>query len=507
MTWGHRLIALVLALAAPATAQAQDLTREEQRAAEVLMRTEELLEAGRNEEAERNARLIIESRPFQSFRPEIQVAALQIYGAMLTEQLPARCSDILPVADRLLATQPQDAETNNYSHYLAFWSAYVCDDDERAARTIASTVQRTPSLLAELPDYAVVAMALNLNDAATLSHFVNGSWRPSDPATDLSLIRLRLTRLHLRAGNLDQAREAAQDLIDGGDASARAIVVLLVDKEFDPITRTDPTTYNYDRILERQLSNLEARAIAAPDSLSLQIQRAEALYVRNRLPEALAVADAALARIANSTEQSPAFSDQADQLNWLHDQRGTIINAMGSPEEGLAALQQGIEAGEDGKSDNVSQLLNRSAELVRHGRPTEALEHVDRLNLPLTSPYGRMVALRVQACAFSQLGNEQRMRGVLDQLSARAEDSHVQVEIAATCANDLDLAARMLIAQLQSEDHTSVLIRLQRFTGEEPRTDHERTMHQREGVLRARPDVIAAVERIARIETFSTRAP
>jgi len=193
-------------------------------------------------------------------------------------------------------------------------------------------------------------------------------------------------------------------------------------------------------------------------------------------------------------------------VNWLHDERSTIIDAMGRPEDSLAAMQQGIEAGERG-GDNVSQLLNRSAELVRFGRPAEALEHVERLNLAQTSPYGQMVALRVKACAQSALGDTAAMRTTLSQMRDREDDSLIQVREAALCANDLDWAARTFIQELRSDNRTSAVLGLQDYLDDEPRTEHARLMEERRQAVYARGDVSAVIDRIARRQSFPIRAP
>lgn len=501
-----RFLTLIAALVLVQTAYAQPLNADERRAAEAMANVGALVDNGEIEEAARIVRGVVDARYFRSMRPDMQAAALQMAAGFLLDELPAQCGEALPLTDRLLATRPQAPALQEGQWRVALWASYLCNDDERIRTAITGAVRSAPDLLTQLPDELVLEGAGEVTDAATLSHFVDGRWQPKDPAYDLSYLRLRLTRLYLRAGDVSRAREAAQGLVTGSGSGTSSLILLLVEKEFDPVTQADTQTFDFDTIMAWQFNNLQARAAATPDSLALQIQLGRALLDRNRPQEALDVTDAALARVTASAAEAPAFTDQADQVNWLHDLRSTIIEVMGNPEDALAAMQQGVEAGERG-SDNVSQLLNRSADLVRFGRPAEALEHIERLNLAATSPYGQMVALRVKACAQGALGDTAAMRTTLSQIRRREEDSFLQVREAALCANDLDWAARTFIHELQSDNRGNAVLSLQRYLDDEPKTAHEQLIEGRRQAMYARRDVAAAIDRIARRQTFAIREP
>lgn len=509
MKW---LVAAAAILLTATTAAAQNryppLTNAEREAADTLRSVaNEYNEDSDFEAAERTIRRVIATRGFSGFRPELQELAYRQLAYVLIARETVPCDEAIPLAARLAESTVDDARGGRMDWAIYMAAADRCDDDDHLATAVAGAVRNQPALFAGMPDQTVLQALRNIEDRTTLAHFVNGGWRPQDPATDLSWQRLRLTRLHLRANDVAAASEVAQALTTNGRADAHAIILLLVEKEFDRVTQADPETFDFEAIQRWQLRNLETSAAAEPNNLNLQTQWVEALLVANRLDDALAAADAAIARIDASTSTSLAFTDQEEQANWMHDARGRVLRARGSHEEALAALQRGVESGERGHQ-NVSQLLNRAGDLIDLGRGAEALRATADMDEAFASPYGEMVRLSIRVCGYAQTGNDARMRSTLDEMRAREADSLLQVYSAALCANETDLAARTLVRILADPDERIFpLLSLQNFIGEEPITEHQRLMIERTNALHARPDVRAAIDRVARIQSFPARSP
>lgn len=501
------LVALTLTTNASAQSSPAPLTAVERSAVETMRQVGEAAVDGDLAEAERLARGIIAQRSFRQMRPEFQAMVQRQLAAILIYDGASNCPESLPLIERLARTSANDAQFDSSDWWLFLTAAEVCDDDARLSNALGEIVRRHPERLADRQDDAVLRLAGSSDDAQTLAYFAHGGWIPSDPATDRSHLRLRLTRAYLRAGDIDAARETAQSLVVNGLGDWRSIVILLVEKEFDPITQADPETFNLDAILAWQFHSIETAAAAHPDSLALQIAHIQTLYAANRLDEALAVADAAVARIAASPAGMPAFADQDQQANWLHDRRASVLEAQGSPEEALAAMQAGVETGERGLS-NVSQTLNRAADLVRLGRGAEALEAIAAVPSTRQSKYGQMVALRIRTCALAQVGDTAGMRASLREMRARAEDSLLQMRGAAICANDSNLAAQATIRMLRDpEDRYAAVVAMQDFIGGDPVTEYEQAIAARGRAINARRDVRAAIDRVTRIQSFAIRAP
>ncbi len=457
-------------------------------------------------EAANRLRTLMRARDFQALNSQLQASARRVFLVALLRQTPASCSEALPLSDRLTQEASQNREMRALDLTLAFWIGAACDDQRRTDNALIVIATTRPDVLTELDENAVFQSAIKSRNVEMLSHLVDGAWRPSSSSTDLSPLRLVLIRLYLRQHDLPRAREVAQSMIVSGSSGIASVVVLLVDKEFDEITTADPGMYDFDQVLDWQMRNAQSAA-ADPNSLSAQNSLAEALTVRNRLPEALAVVDAAIARMNAAPPETPAFTDQEMQANWTHERRANILAYMNDREAALAALQAGVEQGEGGGA-NVSQLLNRAADLVALNRGAEALQAIDAYDPSNASPYGQMVALRVRACALAQTGDRDGMNAVITQMRARQQDSLMQVRDAALCADNLDLAAQTLIREMQDPyERAATVVGLQQFTDDDPLTEHEREMQTRSNTLLARADVQAAINRVIRRRSFNIRRP
>jgi hypothetical protein len=274
------------------------------------------------------------------------------------------------------------------------------------------------------------------------------------------------------------------------------LVLLTVDRTFDPIINADPAAFSFDAMLARQLENASRDVSSAPDKLELVNVLAEALLNRGRHQEALIVINNAFASIRSRRSGAPPFVDLERSLNWAHDIRARILDIQGKRDESLAEMQEGSRASEDGRA-NISQTLNYASFLVHGRRPEEALKVLDSVPAGRGSRYGRSVARMLRVCAHAQQRDEERMRKALDELVAHAEDSLTMLREAAVCAGDLDLAAATFVRQLEHPvDRREALLSVQTFLGEEPGG------RGIEPAVINRPQVLAAISRIARRETF-----
>lgn len=494
---------LVVAVSAAAWAQ-PETTTPEQRAIAVLQQAANIDDD--LPQVERLARTVIAEPDFRRFAPNTRQFANRLLAFALVHQ--RRCQEAAPVLDALIADPGSSHGEDGWDFRMSFSAAAQCHDDARANAALIALMS-VPNGLDALDPWTVASYAGRSRNLTLLTFLVGGAWTPNEPTFDLSSLRLALVRAYIAHHDIERAREAAQALVLNSSSDLGSIVLLFSEKEFDPVIAADPQTFDVNAILDWQLRNVQAAANGAPDKLELLNNLIEALYYRNRLDEALAMADAALLRASAASADQPAFVDAADQLNWTHDLRARIREAKGDTDEALAAYQQGAEAGEAGESDNISQRLNRAATLVAIGRAADAVRELENVNMTNASPYGGMVLRRVRVCAYAQVGDAAHTREALADAEAHADGSLFQMHVAALCANDLDLAARTYIRELSDPDSRRMaIIGLQTFLGDDDNpTDYSRMLHERGQAMRARADVRRAMDRVTHVGSFPIREP
>lgn len=452
--------------------------------------------AARNyQEAERLAREL-EANPGDDARAdERRFYARQLLGNALLRQ--RRCPETLAVADQNTRTYAESSD----AWALAFSANFQCEQYPRAAEVLATLARMSPDRLSYFTDHAITVTAQWSTDPALLGYLVHGGWTPHERTTDLSNVRLSLIAALLARNDLAQAQQIAQGLVLNASTDLGALVLLFSDRRFERVIAADPETFSFEEIISWQLSNARAAAAAEPNRSMAVYTFAEVLLDHGRYDEALALVDDALARPSD-------FPDIDEGRPWLLDTRASIMEAKGDVSAAMEALRAGAETPE-GAQPNVSQRLNYASMLVDYDRPAEALAQLEGFNPVNASGYGRMVMLRVLVCAHAALGDEANMRARLTQAIASQDSSLRQVYSMALCANDLDLAARTLIARLDHPtERRGVITGLQDYLPDpSPETEASRTRTERIAAVRERRDVARALRRAANVRSFPIRQP
>jgi tetratricopeptide (TPR) repeat protein len=453
------------------------------------------LDAGDEAGAIQRAQVLLNGNSYTSLSATDQHAVLLLI-ARARSRVPG-CDVSLPEARR--AAEAANEDPRMWSTYLAQTSA--CGEYENAAPILRVLTDRFPQAAAGLND-SEVATIVPYADEASLRFLLGPGW--SHPATlDLSFLRIALMRRLLAGNNVHDASAIAHDMAANGRSDAGALVEFLSDRTFDRVVATDPAAFTFDAMSARQLANSEQDAATAPGKLQLVNTLAQNLLNRGRLPEASAVIEDALARQREGGSAHPTFSDEADNLNWTFDLYAHILRLEGRSDEALRAMQQGGQHGEgEGRTANVSQILNGIGLLIDSGRPQRALADLNRFDLRLASPYGRAVARQLRVCALADIGDEAAMRTSLADAVAHKSDSLVVLRSTAICAHDWDLAAATFLEQLADPaGRHDALISVQRY----PNYDPQQIYALRE--LLGRPYVQAALEREARQGAFAVLRP
>ena len=190
--------------------------------------------------------------------------------------------------------------------------------------------------------------------------------------------------------------------------------------------------------------------------------------------------------------------DAGEELAWTMDYRARALAQLGRFDEAVAQLRAAAERPEYG-APNVSQSINLAGLLADLGRGAEAEAIVAQVMARGLSPYGRMQAEAVRACARTGPAAE-----ALAYLREHQADAPAALQDALICEGDLQAAARLYIERLSDPDRrTSALAELQDYATPPVMTPLQQAAIRRREQLRRRPDVQAAIARVGRIEHYN----
>ena len=311
-----------------------------------------------------------------------------------------------------------------------------------------------------------------------------------EPLTRTEWLRVEHARLLLARGRVEDAVRRLE-----GVGGVMAHIKVGVDRAFDPV-RTALGEIDLTALAEREIEDAIAAAEANPRLLKARLLVVQAYRRAGRTADGLATADAALAAAAADPTQ---FDDEGKVLNWLHNARAYALYALGRNEEGRSAMRAAIDTGEQ-EDPNVSQVINLSSLLVDEGRPEEALATLKTVGRP--SDYGNMFVEMVRACAAAQTDDAVMLDETLAYLREHEDDNVRALQRGLICANELDEAAALYLKRLADTDQRAdLLVRLQNWQ-EDPLLDLPflTELRRRRVVIRARPDVQAAIAAVGRVQ-------
>ncbi|HEX4302130.1 MAG TPA: hypothetical protein VHZ78_05025 [Rhizomicrobium sp.] len=444
---------------------------------------------------------IIADPTFAALTDAERHAAILLYGGVLYDQ--GQYADA-QVQLKLATAMPLAGELD---WELRFDAAYMLGDYGDAAMVMTVILRQWPGKLVHYSDQSIDILGREVlkNPAwtdqafALLSALYAVKWKPADPFSNADGLWLSLARLRLERGDIHGAKDVAENLHD-----PVSLLQMHADKRFDALVRADPEHYDVLRAYRAELTDLEAKAAAAPHKLGGINAVAERLLTLDRAPEAMALVSDALARVAADPN---AFGDTKDKINWTHDIQSRALFALGRGDEALAALTRGAALQEDGMV-NVSQAINLADEYVAYDRPKDALAAVASLEFSHASPYGRMALQDARACAYFELGDTAQLAPVLDYMKAHAADGTQPYLNTMLYIGNLDAVAAQLIAELgDPAQRAQALYSLQDYLPQPHPTARERAVHAAWIAARSRPDVAAAIARAGRIQSYAVMVP
>lgn len=442
------------------------------------------MEENRPEEALTWAKAM-SAHPDYARRPEEAQRALDFLIGLIQLELerPALALDSL--------VRATDWERAPADYWLARLDAQVAVGDQNAAaRTMAELSRRHPAAVQALPGVGVMQLAgspqLDPDAGFALREalFASG-WRHEDDSWIwLKLVDDLISR--------DRAAEAAPLVERVTDPGSRLQLFSL--RRYDVVRPAD-ATFDPAVALQAGLALDRKRAEAEGATLEQRHRHVEALLGLGRLEEGLAAADAILAEPEPDAEADP---EGASSRTWTMDSRARILLLLGRADEALEQ-QRAAAARQEYGQPNVSQAINLGWLALRAGRPDQARAAAAAVPEDDVSPFGRMQLLQVRACAAHELGDSAAFTTDLESMRSGWRDAPTALYGLYACQGDEEAMARTLIDMLGDSDHAETGVALLHdYTGQGDVTDFDRrlaALHQR---VAARPEVIAARDRVGR---------
>lgn len=377
-------------------------------------------------------------------------------------------------------------------------SAMFIKDLPDAGRSVEAIAGRWPDQLGNIRPQGIAQLHHSLRiahqydvDRAMLDALFDADWQAGSSTYD-SLWR-DLALMRIEHGEIDQAVRVAHRI-----GSAETMVSMRVDKRFDPVTRADPNAFDVNRVLDAQIRSARARVTAHPDRLEAVHRLQDLLLEKGKYAEVLAVSQDAVAH-AEKGDGEQAYSDFNDNYNWVLNQRSLALGHEGHWDEAVREMVRAARRPEDG-GGNVSQSINLAGIYTDLDQPDKAAAAI--VEPGAMSPYGRMQLEYVRLQIAIEKNDADAVAEHMAYLKKHRDDDIATWQRALLRQGDLDAAAGVLIERLKSPDWRNLaLVEMQHYLRGQM-TPTMKMIDQRWNTLTARPDVLAAMTRVGRVEHF-----
>lgn len=378
--------------------------------------------------------------------------------------------------------------------HARFRAALMLENERDAARCLAVIARHLPDSLASIDKRTILRLVRTVEDdpAAAGEYFdllaalFGADWKHE--GLEPGWMWFEYARLLVARGDLAHATEVARRVPE-----AMNVLALRVDRRFDVLTRARAGAFDIGRSIHRQRVTFKRRMAQSPGRAEYVTGAAMVFLETNDAGRALAVTEAAIARVGEKGLQT--FTDASDRYNWLLEARSRALAQLGRWDEAVAQQRRAARSPE-GDEMNVSQALNLARFLAMLERPREAREAME--DLGAMSAYGRMhLAMNHLLIALVE-GDRGEVDKQLAWLREHRDDAIRLWQAALVQADRLDEAASVLIERLRREDWRSdALLDVQGYA-EVPLTPRHRLHMERWHALLARDDVKAAIEKVGR---------
>lgn len=376
----------------------------------------------------------------------------------------------------------------------------MSDAQERGATDdyltqLYAAIDADPSLLAEMKVRYLYWILTQVKDdpvkeAALLDRLHTVPWtEPAAQDADRNSWAVRRARRFVEAGEKSKARALLENVTHVDD-----LLTVAQDRRFEPLwpDLEADGRFAWVKTAEAELASQRARIGAEPNTLEPVSQAIGGLRALGRYDEAVTLAETYAARL----RQGDTFTDAEDQRSWLLNSLAYLYFDLGRYDEADKVVLEAV-----GK-DSVSQTINRAEMLNAAGRPTEALKALDKVDAKQTSKYGLMWVESGRVCAHAQLADKAAAQAATAAMRPRWKDNANAMKEALLCLDAQDEAAALYVKRL--DDPTERASALSAFrTGLPPPkpAPYATTLEGRDAAVRARPEVVAALNKWGRALT------
>ena len=376
------------------------------------------------------------------------------------------------------------------------FSAATIQDYTDAARALTVVAKRWPGQLdnvmpsaAGMLHHQLQAAHKDTIDRKMLDALFDAGWPGKSDGMDFLWKDLAL--IHIRRGDLARATRIALRVRTPAD-----VMGMRVDKRFDPITRKHPHAFDIKQALAARIKQFRALWKAHPDRLQDLVGLQHAYLSAGEFSRVLAISDAVVAK-AESGDGAKAYSDFGKEYNWVLDYRARALTDQGHWHAAVRERLRAARVPEYG-SLNVSQAINLGDMYADLGEPDKAADAISQIG-PM-SPYGRMQLEEVKLRIAIDRKDPRAIARHMAYLRTHREDAMNTWQNALLVHGDMDKAAALLIERLRDPNQRSqALAEIQHFLPVRF-TPLAQRIEDRRHAISSRPDVLAALHKVGRVE-------
>lgn len=370
-----------------------------------------------------------------------------------------------------------------------------------AAAIVERMASDSPQTLSVVPLQWVYIIVRSLKDAGhtkehgeLLSVLASPDYKPLEGFGSNDGFRAQYADVLFSNGNVERAGKIISSL-ESPDLLAQSSL----DPRYREFFTSDP---DVRAAAEKRLALHKKMAEQIPEMLGAVISAAADLRKLGRPQEAVDL----LRSIEPRLDKKDAFFDRGTKLNWWWDELGRSYTALGKYDEAVASFRKGIAASELG-SPNVSQLINLAETQNAFGKGEDALATLATFGKRGASEYGLAEMHFARGCALAVAGRGKDGAEDLAFVKAHEKAHPEALRDLLLCMGDLDGAAAVFIRHVEDlELRADVMMQLSDYD-EPPATAPKDPIFSRLPVLKARPDVQAAIAQAGGVRRFRMQRP
>ncbi len=282
--------------------------------------------------------------------------------------------------------------------------------------------------------------------------------------------------------------------------SVDVLLPMLVDRRFEPVWKTieGADGSGLQTVLAKQAEVYRDILKDAPDDVDAMHHLVDALRMLGRPADAVAAS-------ARMLSDPVALGNDPDAYFWVLSQSAYADAEAGAPARGAQKTTEIMPYKLSEYPELVSHHINRGAYLLEQGDFAAASKAARLAESKYLSPYGRLWIASIDACAAT--GNKQKPETVqpfLDTLKDGARTNPAAYAMALLCTNKLVEAEQFYIRRLgDPEMRVDALEALQIYAKAPFEGAHFAALQERLALVRARPAVRKAVDKVGRTLSFT----